>query len=120
MAYTQFEDNKPVDTDTGPDVIDDARNNLMALRDMVVMGAMPGWNVSKSGGTTSQPAIIYWKNGSEWIKAALTWGSSGGADGNVTQAVYSYSSNSGSTYDTIGTETITYETDGSFKSSSWS
>lgn len=120
MAYTQFADNKPVDTDTGPDVVDDIRNNLMAMRDMVVMGAMPSWNMTPSGGTAAQPATITWDKSTERIKATLTWGTTGGADGNVTIAVYSYSSDSGSTYDTIGTETLTYDSDGNITKIEWS
>jgi len=120
MAYTQFADNKPVATDTGPDVVDDMRNNLMAIRDMVVMGAMPGWTMTPSGGTASQPTTITWSKGTERIKAVLTWGTTGGADGNVTVAVYSYSSDSGGTYDTIGTETMTYDVDGNITKIEWS
>lgn len=40
--------------------------------------------------------------------------------GNVTQAVWAYSSNSGSTYDTIGTESITYDLGSNVTAVSWS
>lgn len=126
MAYTQFTDNKPVDTDTGPNVVDDTRNNLMALRDMVVMGAMPGWDFSEnhdSSGDPSQPDYLLWSknDNTEAIKAILTWGISGGEDGNVTMAVYHYSTDDFSSSDEIiGTETITYYTDGSVKTMIWS
>jgi len=126
MAYTQFADNKPVDTDNGPTVVDNTRDNLMALRDMVVTGAMPGWDFSEdhtNSGDSSQPDYLLWsKNDSstEAIKAVLTWGTSGGADGNVTTAVYHYSTDDFSSSDeTIGTEDITYYDDGSVKTMVW-
>jgi len=44
----------------------------------------------------------------------------GGGAGNVTQAVYAYSSNSGGSYDTIGTLSITYDTAGYVTGTTWS
>lgn len=122
MTYTAFENDKPVSSDNGNDTIDDARNNLMALRDAVIMGAFGGWNYSKTDGTGSaeQPQYIFYKNGTDWIRATLTWGTSGGEDGNVTVAVWEYSSNSGSAYDAIGTETISYDVAGNVTSTAWS
>ena len=54
------------------------------------------------------------------LGATLTWGTTGGAAGNVTQAVYAYSANSGSTYDTVGTLSITYDTAGYVTGTTWS
>lgn len=122
MAYVPFVDDKPVSSDNGNDTIDDARENLMALRDAVIIGALAGWNYSKTDGTGSaeQPQYIIYKNGTNWIRATLTWGSSGGSDGNVTVALWEYSSNSGTGYDTIGTETIAYDTASNVTSTTWS
>lgn len=119
MAYNDFQDAKPVASDNGLVVIDDIRENLMAMRDAVVMGAMSGWAYSTSGGTNEEPAQVLYTKSTEILRGTLTWGSSGGADGNVTQAVWAYSANSGSTYDTIGTESISYNTDGTVSSTSW-
>lgn len=121
MAYTPFADNKPVASDNGLQVIDDARINLMAMRDAVSMGAMPGWAYSKTDGAGSaeQPQYIMWSKGTERLRATLTWGTTGGADGNVTASVWQYSSNSGSSWDIIGTESITYDASGNVVSSSW-
>ena len=118
MAYTDFEDSKPVDTDTEPDVVDDTRNNLMALRDMLVMGAMPGWDMAPSGGTAAEPAyLLYSKNDTtEAIKAVLTW-----SNGNVTQIVFHYSTDDFSASDeTIGTESITYDASDNVTAITWS
>lgn len=117
MAYTSFVDNKPVATDTGAVFADTTRENLMAMRDAVVMGAMVGWAYSSSGG--AEPATITYSKGTERLRASLDWGSSGGADGNVTEAVWEYSADSGSTYDAIGTEEITYTTDGLVSVVAW-
>lgn len=119
MPYDPFLDNKPVSSDNGLVVIDETRQNLMAMRDAVVMGAMSGWDYNPNGGTADQPAEFLYSKGTERIRGAVTWGTSGGADGNVTQIVWSYSSNSGSTYDTIGTQGITYDVDANVTAIAW-
>jgi hypothetical protein len=122
MAYNAFTNGKPIGTDTGPDAIDYIRNNEMALRDAITIGAMKGWNYSKTDGTGSaeQPQYVYYKNGTEWLRGTLTWGTTGGESGNVTVAVWAYSSNSGGAWDTIGTETITYDSSGNVTATTWS
>jgi len=115
MTYTAFADDKPVASDSGLTVVDDTRNNLMAMRDAVVMGAMSGWNYAPSGGTAEEPATLTYSKGTERLRATLTW-----SGGNVTQAVWAYSSNSGSTFDTIGTESITYDSGSNVTAVSWS
>jgi hypothetical protein len=60
MVYTKFTPDTPIITDTGAEVIDDTRNNLMALRDAIVAGALVDWWMTPSGGTAEEPAqIIY-------------------------------------------------------------
>jgi hypothetical protein len=120
MAYTSFAEDKPVINENGDVVINYTRTNLMALRDAIVMGALKSWNLSVSGGTVSEPAIIYWTRSTEKIRATITWGTSGGSDGQPSVVVYAYSSNSGSSWDTIGTLTFSYESGGSMTSSVWS
>lgn len=120
MAYNQFDDTLPVSTATGPQTVTDIRDNQQAMRDMIVIGGINGWDMTASGGTAEQPTQLLYINSTEYLKAALTWGSSGGGDGNVTQSVYSYSSDSGSNYDTIGTFTPTYDTDGNVTATAWS
>lgn len=115
MTYTAFADNKPTVDTNGLQVVDDTRNNLMAMRDAVVMGAMAGWNYTPSGGTAEEPATLTYSKGVERLRATLTW-----SGGNVTQALWSHSSDSGSTFDTIGTETITYDAGGNVIAVSWS
>lgn len=117
MAYTDFADGKPVAADNGNDVIDDIRDNEAALRDGVQMGAMKGWNYSKTDGTgtAEEPQYIFYKKSVEWLRATLTW-----SGGNVTIAVWEYSANSGSTYSAIGTETISYDGSGNVVTTTWS
>jgi len=120
MAYNSFTDGKPVGTDTGLDAIDTIRENLMALRDAVVGGMMAGWDYAPAGGTADQPATVTYSKGTERIRGSLTWGTSGGSDGNVTQIVWEYSSDSGSTFDDIGTLAITYDTSANVTAMTWS
>lgn len=121
MAYVPLDLTKPdASTQSISAMGTSTRQNLAALRDAVVAGILVGWDMTPSGGTAEQPATLTYAKGTERVKAVLTWGSSGGADGNVTQAVYSYSSNSGSSYDTMGTLTISYDTSGNVTGTAWS
>ena len=122
MAYTSLVNDKPAASDNGLDFADYTRENLMAMRDAVAMGAMENWNYSKTDGTgtAEQPQYVFYKNGTNWIRGTLTWGTSGGADGNVTVALWEYSSTSGSSYDTIGTQTMAYDTSGNLETITWS
>lgn len=97
------------------------RNNMKSLRDACIMGGgFYGFNLAASGGTASQPALLTYRKGTERVKAALTWGTAGGEAGNVTVAVYSYSADSGSTYTTIGTKTVTYDSSANVTATTWS
>ena len=121
MPYTQFDEDGPDGTTgDGSTVITTITENDLALRDAVVAGVMPGWDMTPSGGTADEPATITWDKGTERVKEDITWGSSGGADGNPTQIILSYSSNSGGAYDTMGTQTISYDVNGNVTSITWS
>lgn len=121
MAYTPFTATSPdAATQNGTQFAQAIRYNQAALRDAIVTGSMPGFNYSVSGGTAEQPAIIYFKKSTDWIRVTLTWGTTGGADGNVTVAVLAYSANSGGAYDTIATQTITYDANGNVTATTWS
>ncbi|WP_448508794.1 hypothetical protein [Immundisolibacter sp.] len=67
-----------------------------------------------------QPTGLSYSKSTERIRAALTWGTSGGEAGNVTVAHYSYSSDSGASYDSIGVNTITYDGNGNVTGTTWS
>ena len=58
--------------DDGDVVINNTRQNLMALRDGIIMGVMPGFNYEHSGGTDEEPTEVIYKNGDEWIRLAIT------------------------------------------------
>ena len=120
MAYVPFDSSKPTTAQTRQAAIDSIRANEMAGRDANIIGVFKGFNYSVSGGTAAQPAITYRKNGAEWLRATLTWGTTGGENGNVTVAVYAYSANSGGAWDTIGTCTIAYDADGNVTTTTWS
>lgn len=122
MAYTPFDPTKPdAATQNGTQFAASARTNMAALRDACILGGgFPGFNLAVSGGTADQPALLTYSSGTERVKAALTWGTTGGEAGNVTVAVYSYSSNSGGSYDTIKTKTVTYDGSGYVTATTWS
>ena len=121
MAYSGLDLTKPDGaTQNGTQVLQSVRDNQRALRDMIVSGFAAGWAMTPSGGTADQRAQVIKSNGTERLRAALTWGTTGGEANNVTQAVYAYSSNSGGSYDTIGTLSITYDTSGYVTGTTWS
>ena len=122
MPYTPFDPAKPdAATQNGTQFAQAARDNLKAARDACILGGgFPGWNLAVAGGTAEQPATLTYSRGTERVRATLTWGTTGGEAGNVTVAVYAYSSNSGGAYDTIGTKTVTYDTNSNITASTWS
>jgi len=122
MAYTHFDATKPTPVaKTITQMADDMRANLMALRDQIISAAgFENWPATPAGGTNEQPATITYSNGTERWRKSITWGSTGGADGNPTQIVYEYSSNSGSSYDTVRTKTISWNSDGTWAGTTWS
>lgn len=121
MTYAAFDPTKPDPSSQGITAFGQSiRNNMLAIRDAVVMGGgFFGWAMAASGGTAEQPATLTYSSGAERVRATLTWGTTGGGAGSVIQAVYAYSSTSGSSYDTIGTKTITYDASGNVTATSW-
>lgn len=121
MTYTFFDPAKPdAATQNGTQFAQSTRENLRAMRDQVVAGFAPGWSMTPTGGTPEQPAQILYSAGAERLSVVLTWGTTGGADGNVTVAAYAYSADSGGTYSAIGTRAIDYDTDGNVAGITWS
>ena len=119
MAYNPFLDNSPIAATNGSTIIDETRQNLDALRDAVVMGSMPGWTYANNGVDKAEPDQIEYSKGVERIRGLLTWGTSGGAAGNLTQAVWDYSADSGGLYENIGNLTIAYDPSGNVTGASW-
>lgn len=116
MAYVPFNETYPDGTRTGPQTVADIKANMLALRDAAVMGGgFFGWAMAATGGTAEEPTTLTYSKGTERVRATLTWSS-----GRVTQVVYAYSSNGGSSYDTISTKTITYDGSDNVTGTSWS
>lgn len=120
MAYTQFDPATPdAATQNITQFAASVRTNLAAIRDIAALGAAPGWNYSWSGGPAEKPTTMLWSKGTERLRATCTWGTTGGAADNLTVAVFAYSED-GTTYDTIGTQTIAYDTAANVTSTTWS
>lgn len=122
MAYTALDTSKPdAATQAGTAFGSSARSNLVAIRDCIAaMGMAQGFDYSTSGGTAAEPAQLYFKRSTEWIKVVLTW-----SGGNVTKAAFYYSSNSGGLYDGMADAggkyvlTLTYDGSGNCTATSW-
>lgn len=119
MAYNRFNRSKPVITDTRQVNWDNTRFNFDAIGDALVLGVMDGFVYSQSGGTAEEPGVQLWTNGSIQVRATNTWGSTGGNVGNRTSILWELSTDSGSTWSTIGAgaETRTYDASGNMTAS---
>jgi len=129
MPYVPFVDNKPDIADAGQDVIDDIRENLEALRDSIAMGVMPNWDmdVTNGSGTAEEPQFIAWRNndgaGDLEVRAEITWGTSGGSDGNPVTIDYDFTGDrtmGTPTYFQIAIRTISYDGNGNVTKEDWS
>lgn len=101
MTYTAWDSTKPTTSQTRQAAIDSIRTNLTALRDAFMAGGMPGFAYSQSGGTAEEPTTMYLTSGAIILKAAVTWTS-----GNPTGFTFSLSTDTGSSYDTIGSASV--------------
>lgn len=120
MAYEEFVENAPTASDTGLSFADRTRNNLMALRDAVIVGTLPGWSFAVTGGPPTQPTEVTYSKGVERLRVTITYGESGVIEDNVTSAVWAYSPDGGTTFETIGTESVTYDGNGDVTATAWS
>jgi len=120
MGYVKFVPDKPVIADDGDIVINNTRENLMALRDAIVAGNLVDWTMAATGGTAEEPTEILYSKNTERVRLTITWGTSGGADGNPATVVYAYDGDGGASYDTIGTWTATYDSSGNLTAEAWS
>lgn len=121
MPYTHYDAVKPdATTQNLTEMGQSMRDNARAVRDAIAIGLMPGWDLTPSGGTAEQPAMLTYDKGLERIRLALTWGTTGGEAGSVTVIVAEYSGNSGTDWVSVGTQTITYDTAGNVTGMAWS
>ena len=126
MVYVPFVSDTPVIAANGDVVINNTRENLMAVRDAGVIGALVGWDMSQvvGGGDTDEPDEIWYSNNvnTEALRLDITWGTAGGDDGQPTVIVYYYTADDTPTitWDIIGTLTNTYNSNGTLTAAVWS
>lgn len=108
MAYDAFDRATPEISDDRDGVVLETNQNLRALCDMVGIGADGhlAWSMAITAGTNDVPTTIVLSNGTLRRRFVLTW-----VNNTITQVVASFSSDSGSNYDTIGTFTFTFTGD---------
>ena len=85
----------------------------------VLCGA-PFWDFTPAGGTAEQPATVTYSRSTSRFRGSITWGTSGGEDGNPTTIVWAFSGDSGTTYNTIATQAFTYDASANVTGMSWS
>jgi len=121
MSYPIQDWSKPSWSGTGTQFAQDTRLNMQVIRDAVIMsGGFYGWDMVASGGTADKPAQFIYTMGTEQVKADVTWGVSGGANGSPVVVAYSYSPDNGTTWAAIKTKTINYDTSGNVTGTIWS
>jgi hypothetical protein len=120
MAYEEFDITTPVATQTAVSAMDSSRKNLNALRDAVVTGTFKGWAFTNLGPDKSVPVSTLHSKGTERLRTEINYGSTGGADGLPNEVTYTYSSDGGSSYATVGVQTISYTASSDVNTTSWS
>ena len=86
----------------------------VAASPLANIAALEDWDETPSGGTADEPALLTYTKDGVTVEAALTWGTTGGEDGNITEIVYT------SAGATSRTRTIAYDVDGNVTSITWS
>lgn len=122
MAYDTFQSDKPSATSdaSGTAFATSANRNDKALRDAIIALLFGSFAFSIVNGTgdARRPQYMYWKNGTggsaPWIRATITWGTTGGEKYNPTSITWEYSANGGTSYDNIlaGAQVYTWDANG--------
>jgi hypothetical protein len=120
MSYNHFDPDVPdVTAGSRKDEIDATRYNLAALQDMLAGVLMEGFDYAITAGTTDTPTQITFTKGTQVVKYDLTYGI-GPTANLVTSFAVSKSTDSGSSYLSIKTCTITYDANQLVSSYAWS
>lgn len=109
MAYTALDTSRPVISNVRSADILAMNANQLALRDAIIIGRVAGWTLSVTNGTgtAEEPQYRLWTNSgntNQILRATYTYSS-----GYVTAVTWAYSTNGGGAYDTIASETTTYD-----------
>lgn len=119
MAFTDFDPAQPDGSvDNGSAALADLRNNQGALRVYLLAGLFYGYAYAQSGGTAAQPTTITLTKGTTIVRFTLTWGTTGGETNQPKTALIEVSTNSGSSWDSVGTITNTYDAGGELTATS--
>jgi len=128
MSYAGFDPTKPDGgTQTPGEMGVSMRDNAFAIAHAMISGVgwMPGWSMQAQDAGGAYPPSDSGKPG-QWvassgvyrIKVTPSWSAS--VDGQVDSLAVAYSANSGSSYDTIGTASLTYDASGNWIQTTWS
>ena len=116
MPYTEYDTSVPDAATQGIAALAASiRKNQEAIRDAVVGGFPLGWDMTPAGADLGLPTSVVYDRGTERIKDQITYN----ADNLVTIELFTYSSNGGTSYATVGTYTYTYDASSNFTGSTW-
>lgn len=117
MAYKQYDAAHPdPDNDAGADTLNYIKDNEAALRDAIIMGVFPFFNIEAHGDDLSLPDYWLYKRGQVWIRITPTRDE----DDEITSSKYEISYDAGSSWEEIGDEAINRDAQGNFSNTSWS
>lgn len=121
MPYFKFNKSTPSFRDERDEFVDNSRNQEIALRDAMTSGRLAAPFDFFIGGSLSMPLQFSYVN-IESLRAALTWGTSGGALDQPTRIIYDHKEDQRifTPTDTIATVDITYDADGNVATTTWS
>lgn len=115
MPYLAYNNAVPVGTQTGPAFAVSNLQNQRALADAIVAGTLQGWDLTVNGPDFSQPSSLLYANGTDQLRATLTWTASGNP-----QSLLWESNRNGAGWERIGLKTITYSGNDEVTAVTWS
>ncbi len=111
MAYTHLDPTKPDPTLPFATNWPAQRANFAALRDAVISGCSPGWSQTPSYDGNGNINQILAARGTERVRGVIAYKTVAGMLVPDT-TTWSYSSNSGGSYETYSVETASYDVNG--------
>lgn len=121
MTYALFDPAKP-DASVGSrtDQFTNTRSNLTALADMLAgFAGMQGFDVAIVSSNAYGPTVITATNGTQVLKKTIAYNGSGVTEGLPDTIDYEKSTDGGSSWDSIATQTFNYDGSGNFTDYSW-
>ena len=123
MAYTKFDDTKPVDSVSGSSWRSTVKDNFQALQHAIMFGTMEGWNLTVStsgtGGSHDRPTHYKWEEGTEDLQLNFYWTANGAVTRDTLDYMVLWYSPNGTGWNEVGLVHFAYNSDYICTSATW-